>query len=428
MIEFIIFGFNLLLINIIFFNPLLFAITTRNKYFKNIQNVEILIYFIILINFFLIFSFSNFLNKKLEIIFYLIFIISIFFIIFLNKKLIKSNYFIDLFFIFLISLILTINIFSNPLLGWDGNFWIEKAQIFYKGGSFIDLRETIFPNYPHLGGYLWGIFWKSSILDYEIIGRASFVLIYVFSIYQLCSSYKFNYFHKLICVLILITLTYRVEHFVGYQDILIFSFILFSYILLNKYKENPSIFNLIIFNFSISLLLWIKNEGIISYFIFFILFLFLNKKNKIIYHVYIFIILYFVLLISKFLIFYYLNNNLVLQDGISFYNLNSNLSNPSLLISKILIILKFFLVKIFYIPLFITMFFLIVFAKSIRIDEIIFCLLVLALYSLPYLFSSDAFDNSRLVWHLKTSYDRMLLQCVAFFLPFSLKCLKNFLK
>jgi len=280
MIEFIIFGFNLLLINIIFFNPLLFAITTRNKYFKNIQNVEILIYFIILINFFLIFSFSNFLNKKLEIIFYLIFIISIFFIIFLNKKLIKSNYFIDLFFIFLISLILTINIFSNPLLGWDGNFWIEKAQIFYKGGSFIDLRETIFPNYPHLGGYLWGIFWKSSILDYEIIGRASFVLIYVFSIYQLCSSYKFNYFHKLICVLILITLTYRVEHFVGYQDILIFSFILFSYILLNKYKENPSILNLIIFNFSISLLLWIKNEGIISYFIFFILFLFLNKKIR----------------------------------------------------------------------------------------------------------------------------------------------------
>ena len=119
---------------------------------------------------------------------------------------------------------------------------------------------------------------------------------------------------------------------------------------------------------------------------------------------------------------------LLFQEGISFYNFNSNLKNPLILFSKILIISKYFLVKIFYIPLFISIFFLIFFTKSIDRKEIIFCLLIFIIYSVPYLFSSDATNNDRLVWHLKTSYDRMLLQCSAFFLPFALKTLKNFFK
>ena len=72
----------------------------------------------------------------------------------------KSNYFIDLLFIFLVSSFLALNIFSNPSLGWDGNFWIEKAIIFYEEGEFKDLNYTIFPFYPHLGGYIWSFFWK----------------------------------------------------------------------------------------------------------------------------------------------------------------------------------------------------------------------------------------------------------------------------
>jgi hypothetical protein len=425
MIELIIFSINLFLISLIIFNPIFFVISHKNNYF---EDTEILIFLVFLINIFLFFSFFNIFNIYSKLIFYFLLLASILFNIIFIKKLIKSNYFLDLFFIFFVSSFLVLNIFSNPSLGWDGNFWIEKAKIFYEVREFKELNYTIFPFYPHLGGYIWGFFWKNSFFNYEIIGRASYILIYVFSIFQLCSKFKSNNYNKFLYSLIIIFLTYRLEHFTGYQDILIFSFILISYILLNRYKENPNIISLIVFNFSIFLLLWIKNEGAIAYSIFFILFLYHYKKNRIKNHLYIFTILYFVFLITKFLIFSHLNDDLILQEGISIQNFYSNLKNPLIFFSKIFIIIKYFFIKIFYMPIFVTIFLLILFTKSISKEEIVFFIFVIILYSAPYMFSSDASDSERLIWHLKTSYDRMLLQCMAFFLPYTLKIIKIFNK
>ena len=186
--------------------------------------------------------------------------------------------------------------------------------------------------------------------------------------------------------------------------------------------------SLIVFNFSIFLLLWIKNEGVIAYSIFFILFLYNYKKNRIKNHLYIFTILFFVFLITKFLIFSHLNDDLILQEGISIQNFYSNLKNPLIFFSKIFIIIKYFFIKIFYMPIFVIIFLLILFTKSISKEEIVFFIFVIILYSAPYMFSSDASDSERLIWHLKTSYDRMLLQCMAFFLPYTLKIIKIFNK
>ncbi len=425
MIELIIFSLNLFLISLIIFNPILFVISHKNNFF---EDTEILIFLVFLINIFLFFSFFNIFNIYSKLIFYFLLLASILFNIIFIKKLIKSNYFLDLFFIFFVSSFLVLNIFSNPSLGWDGNFWIEKAKIFYEVREFEELNYTIFPFYPHLGGYIWGFFWKNSFFNYEIIGRASYILIYVFSIFQLCSKFKSNNYNKFLYSLIIIFLTYRLEYFTGYQDILIFSFILISYILLNRYKENPNIISLIVFNFSIFLLLWIKNEGVIAYSIFFILFLYNYKKNRIKNHLYIFTILFFVFLITKFLIFSHLNDDLILQEGISIQNFYSNLKNPLIFFSKIFIIIKYFFIKIFYMPIFVIIFLLILFTKSISKEEIVFFIFVIILYSAPYMFSSDASDSERLIWHLKTSYDRMLLQCMAFFLPYTLKIIKIFNK
>ena len=425
MIELIIFSLNLFLISLIIFNPILFVISHKNNFF---EDTEILIFLVFLINIFLFFSFFNIFNIYSKLIFYFLLLASILFNIIFIKKLIKSNYFLDLFFIFFVSSFLVLNIFSNPSLGWDGNFWIEKAKIFYEVREFEELNYTIFPFYPHLGGYIWGFFWKNSFFNYEIIGRASYILIYVFSIFQLCSKFKSNNYNKFLYSLIIIFLTYRLEYFTGYQDILIFSFILISYILLNRYKENPNLVSLIVFNFSIFLLLWIKNEGVIAYSIFFILFLYNYKKNRIKNHLYIFTILFFVFLITKFLIFSHLNDDLILQEGISIQNFYSNLKNPLIFFSKIFIIIKYFFIKIFYMPIFVIIFLLILFTKSISKEEIVFFIFVIILYSAPYMFSSDASDSERLIWHLKTSYDRMLLQCMAFFLPYTLKIIKIFNK
>ena len=187
-----------------------------------------------------------------------------------------------------------------------------------------------------------GIFWKSSLQNYEIVGRSAYIIIYVISIFSLCSHQKLNDLEKFLFSIILIFLTYKVEHFTGYQDILIFSFIIFSYILFENYKKNSNIINLIIFNLSIFILLWIKNEGIIAYFVFLVLFLLENKKNNSNLNLLIFLTLFSFLLFIKFIFFIDLNNELVFQRGISIFNFYSNLISVEILIYKLLIILKFF--------------------------------------------------------------------------------------
>ena len=58
---------------------------------------------------------------------------------------------------------------SNPALGWDGvAHWINKALGYFQGLGFVNagIKE-----YPHLPGFIWGFFWKNSIIQKEYVGR-----------------------------------------------------------------------------------------------------------------------------------------------------------------------------------------------------------------------------------------------------------------
>ena len=149
MIEFILLFINLFFIGIILFNPILFLYSNQNNKIQKKYLNSYLISIVILLNFFLFFSHFDLFNMNNKIFFNSLIILTIFISAINYKKLFKSSYVIDLPVIVLITLFLSINIFSNTVLGWDGNFWIEKAKIFFEDSAFNNLKETIFPNYPH---------------------------------------------------------------------------------------------------------------------------------------------------------------------------------------------------------------------------------------------------------------------------------------
>ena len=160
MIDFTLFSLNLFLLSVFFYNPIFNIFVKNNKIKKNYLNYHQLIFLVILSNLFILFSFFTFFTENIKIIFY--FFINFNIIIFtFNKKNLSKSFLIELIFIFAISLLLSINIFSNPSLGWDGNFWIEKTQLFYEGKSFKSLNETIFPYYPQFGSFIWAFFGKA---------------------------------------------------------------------------------------------------------------------------------------------------------------------------------------------------------------------------------------------------------------------------
>ena len=73
-------------------------------------------------------------------------------------------------------------------LMWDGlDHWIYKASAFFQGLGFVNTGNT---SYPHLGGFVWGYFWKNSIIQKEYVGRLTFIFIYVSSIFCLMSLLK----------------------------------------------------------------------------------------------------------------------------------------------------------------------------------------------------------------------------------------------
>ncbi len=117
---------------------------------------------------FLLVSFFRF--NYLYIIYFLIFL-NLLPILKIKKKIFKKNYFLNSFFtIFILTFVISIHIVSNLKLEWDGHFWYLKALNFYENYNFFNL-ENISHNsgYPHLGGFIWGLFWKVSILNNEFL-------------------------------------------------------------------------------------------------------------------------------------------------------------------------------------------------------------------------------------------------------------------
>ena len=133
----------------------------KNKLYLNLYYFDILSLNLIF-NVILIF-FISFTNIDFQDYFFLLVFISVLFNIhFLFKT---KNYFYiikNIHFIFFVGINLLIFVYfaKNPILAWDGlETWYFKAQNFYNGNNFFDLKNIIGHNYyPHFGTTLWGFF------------------------------------------------------------------------------------------------------------------------------------------------------------------------------------------------------------------------------------------------------------------------------
>jgi hypothetical protein len=260
--------FQLIILLLLFSFPLNCKIVFNKIYFKEISLYDvILINIVIQSNIFLLFSFFKINTNYL--IGCLLFCSIFFYILNIKEYLLKTNNFFKknffIFFIFLITLIsVSFYLAYNLKLGWDAiAHWFWKTQVFFQNGSISDFSGIPYSYYPHLGAYIWAIFWKFSILKIEYLGRLYFVLIYLVSLFSIIDSIKSKY--KYLFFILLPFLVFDPFAMSGYQELMIFSFALsisrFIYIIKNNLIKNKNFIILLII-LSLNLIIWSKQEGI----------------------------------------------------------------------------------------------------------------------------------------------------------------------
>lgn len=426
MIELInIFG-SFLLFLLFFSAPLPILKTNKNSvddnqnyklYFK--LSLNILIHF----NLILIFSFFN---LELKYYFYSALLLSIFLnikILFHKHSRIVINYTFILFCFITISLFLKISV--DLKLEWDGlNHWLPKALLFYNGESISNIKNLGFTEYPHLGTYIWAMFWKNSFLQYEYFGRLIYIFFYTSSLFCVFESFfEKNLFVKGIFIFFITILTYDIFLFSGYQEYLLFS----SLVVLSKYfysiysensKANNNLYNYLIPILIFQPIMWFKDEGIFYYLIILICFIFFSKINKAKYFL-VFATIFFPIL--QFLLQKYILGIYGFQAEIMHENILENFKFE-ILIKKIFMItyyifismLKYKLWIVNLISLFSIMFF---FKKEIKKIKPWIYILFLN-YILIFLIYIHTPYN--LEFLLKVTLDRVMFQTSGFYIIFTL--------
>jgi len=218
---------------------------------------------------------SSFLNIDIEILFKTYLLISILYLFFFNKEFFfyKKHNLILFYFFILITLSIFFYISNNLKLEWDGaSHWLEKAKIIFNKESLNQLAYVDNkPHYPHLGPYVWGLFWKNSFLELEFLGRFFNVYIYLISIFLIVGSWiTVNIFQKIALIFFILLITFEPYYFGGYQEYLIFSILIITsrFISSLEFAEKKDLKIMCLIILILYLNLWIKEEGII-YYIFF---------------------------------------------------------------------------------------------------------------------------------------------------------------
>ena len=201
----------------------------------------------------------------------------------LNKKNLFKNESVSYLLIFIITFLISIIIAHDLFFSHDVRlFWFEKTIIFYND-LFVTSDDTIKPEYPHFGTYLWAFFWKFSFLDYEYFGRIFYAFIYTFSIYFLINKIKFKKnFIKYFIFIFIIFLNFKMKWFDGRQDILLFSFNLFAFAFLHEliFNKSKQTIHVVGFLLTINLLIWIKIEAMLYIFSYFIVIFYYIKGHR----------------------------------------------------------------------------------------------------------------------------------------------------
>jgi hypothetical protein len=169
-------------------------------------------------------------------------------------------------------------------LGWDSvAHWFWKANLFFQNGNIHDFRELPYPFYPHLGTYIWALFWKTTFLQFEYLGRFVYAFVFLASIFSILSEFikKNNYF----IVILICVLAHDSFAMSGYQEFMIFFIVTFAariFFLIEFKIQKKSQINFVGLFFILSLLLLtnLKQEGVIVSLFLTISSLFLNNLTN----------------------------------------------------------------------------------------------------------------------------------------------------
>jgi hypothetical protein len=176
------------------------------------------------------------------------------------------------------------DIANQAILGWDGlSHWFWKANNFYQNQDVGNIKNLPLPQYPHLGSYIWSFFWKNSLFNYEYIGRLFIPYLYIVSLFCVCIEIKNKVFGVLF-ILLLISASYDIFLFSGYQEYITFAYICFltKLVFLDKDNYKDKLFTYALILIGSFCLLWIKQECLF-YVIFFnscFIFFVINKKSE----------------------------------------------------------------------------------------------------------------------------------------------------
>ncbi len=357
----------------------------------------------------LVLSFFNVELQYVEFILWIIIIINLFYLIKDKNYLLFVN--IRYLFFYAVFLSLSFDLAVNLKLGWDAqNYWIIKSLNFINGGTVQDLQNLPRPDYPYFGSYIWAVFSKLSILEYEYFGRIFYIYLFTLSAFVISNYFNVKEFYKIIIFLLLILILNNNYISSGFQEILVFSYAIFLtcfFINFQKtFKNKTKILFLLMMFF---LIFWIKNEALIFSLLFFISIIIFYPKKDIL----IFSSLFFLLIILRIFLFKLFGLNLDLQSG----NYESFLIRDIIQfisVERILIILKYFIIASFKIPIVVFIFlavYLNFFLEKSLINKILFVNFNLNIF---FIFSAYLFTSFPLVFHLSTSLDRLFFQVSGF--------------
>ena len=373
----------------------------------------------------------SFLNFNLKYYFYIILILNIIYCIYYSKifyfKISKKNIFPFLIFIIL-NLSLFFELSANPRLEWDAlSHWIFKARNFYEGQHIQNLTNLQFPEYPHLGTFIWGFFWKNSFLEYEYFGRFIYIFIYLSALCSVCYYFfKKNFILFSLVLIFLLLISYDKFLFSGYQEYLLFSCLLVISRLFLIFRKN---FNGIIFLILIGhLLIWFKDEGLFYFLIFLGPIVFISKistMEKISSYLGIFLLCLIQYVLQKYLIGDFSFQANIIHDELK------NLLNFSFLINKIFLISKFIVISSIKYKLAILNVISIIFALAFLKDlkNLVYLYVFILLINMFVLYAIYLHTPHNIDLLLKVTLDRLIFQTSGFYIIITLYVIKKlFLK
>ena len=425
MIEILNIFYLFAVIFLIFSFPLNNIFLTK-KFSKYNYNIFELYSFNLLIILSFLFILSFFRLNIINIYFFLLSLATINLFFFDWFKFKKISSILILFIIFLLSY--SLNIASYPHLEWDASVnWIFKVLNFKNNYSFENLTNVPgVTEYPHIGTYIWALFWKGSFFDNEYTGRIFFLFIYLISFFTIVSNLKIDNIKKIILLIIIITLSFDKILFSGYQEPIMFFLCIIFVILTQKIILNKKFYlNYFFLILCANLILWTKNEGmfLLTFLSFFIILRKEISNNLKFILITTFIVL---ILIKQNVYLYYFDNSFIGWEGHQFFKINELFTFeilqrlPYLFYQVLITFFKYPIYLIFILSLAVTL------AKDKNFKKysnyiIFFIINVLMAISFFYLTNDPNWK-----WRAQVGLDRILYQTSGVYLIFIVSFFKNF--